>query len=534
VGSTGSSLANSPKPFFRDKDAGVVARLLHGTGAGIAAYILGIAGNLVLLPLYLRFWSVTVYGEWMALYAVVNYLGNLDFGITGAGINAATIAFASGDWLGFKRVQGTAWVASLAISGIGIVFIALPSLLFFPVERLLHLTALAPHEARLIFCCLAVSLLVNIPGRQLITVYITIGNFAKYQWLYNAFLLAACLVTAGALFAGAGPVLLAKITAGTAIGTILFAALILGWGTPCLIPGIREADWRTARKLAVPTGQFGISLLANVLTLQAPVVLLSRVLGGPAVAIYTTTRTVANVIRGTVTLLRAPLRPELAAAFAMRSGGRLGQLFRFAVGMDAIIGLSFFAALWSGGGWLIRFWSHGQMDASPIFLHLMLVCVLLEGFLLVLGSTGWATNRARALSLGQISTSVASIIIMIPLVHLYGVVAVPLATVPSLLLIMLPVAVRDACREAQQTIGFVVGRLLFPFAVTGVICAVFAQWLDQSRTIPDWVTASIAAVLASTISVVMVSAIFLTRDDLMLLRNRFFGRRSKEHLARQH
>ena len=42
------------------------------------------------------------------------------------------------------------------------------------------------------------------------------------------------------------------------------------------------------------------------LHLQGPVVILSRALGGPAVALFTTTRTVANVVRGTLMLLRAP------------------------------------------------------------------------------------------------------------------------------------------------------------------------------------------------------------------------------------
>ena len=47
---------------------------------------------------YLRYWSVAVYGEWMALYSVVMYFSNLDFGVTAAAINAATMAYARDDW----------------------------------------------------------------------------------------------------------------------------------------------------------------------------------------------------------------------------------------------------------------------------------------------------------------------------------------------------------------------------------------------------------------------------------------------------
>ena len=195
-------LATPENPVVAGRPAGIAARLLHGTAAGVAAYGLGIASNLLLLPLYLRFWSVRVYGEWMALYSVVYYLANLDFGVTVAGMNAATMAYARGDWPAFKRIQGTAWAASLGIAALGIALIALPSLFFFHVERWLHLTALAPREAHLVFCCLAISLLANIPGRQLIGVYIAIGEFAKYQWLYNAFAVATFAATAIVLSCG--------------------------------------------------------------------------------------------------------------------------------------------------------------------------------------------------------------------------------------------------------------------------------------------------------------------------------------------
>jgi O-antigen/teichoic acid export membrane protein len=507
-------------PVAGGKGAGIVARLLHGTGAGVVAYGLGIGSNLILLPLYLRFWSVAVYGEWMALYAIVSYLANLDFGVTVAAVNAATMAHARGDWPAFKRVQGTAWAASLTIAGLGIALVALPSLLFFHVERWLNLRAFSPHEARLVFFCLAISLLANIPGRQLITVYVAIGEFAKYQWLYNAFLFASFTATAVVLITGAGPVRVATVTAGMALFTIILATWLLRRRDPRLVPSIRAADWQTARALAAPTGQFGLSMLATILTLQAPVILLSRVLGGPAVALFTTTRTVANVIRGTVGLLRAPLRPEIAAVSATRSMDALGRLFRLAVSIEAIIGLSLYAVLWSSGCRLIQFWSHGRISPDPGFLHLMLISVLLEGFLLVMGITGWATNRVKALSLGQLFTAVTSLILAVALVRSFGVSAVPIGTFAPLFLIMAPVAVRDACRGTDLGFRFVVGRLLLPFAAMGLFSAVFPQWLANLDVAPEWLSASVSGLLAAAMAVLIAGGVFLTRNDRQVLRIR--------------
>lgn len=301
----------------------------------------------------------------MALYSVVNYIGSLDFGVTAAAVNAATMAFAGNDWPAFKRIQGTAWAASLAIAGFGAAVVALLSLFYFHIDRWLGLRVLGHGQIRLVFCCLAISLLAGIPGRQLIAVYTATGEFAKYQWLYNAYALFTFIASALALSVGAGPATLAAVIAATTLFTIGFSLWMLRRKGAHLYPHLRDADWRTARTLASPTGQFGISMLANALAVQGPVVVLSRMLGGPAVALFTTTRTVSNVVRGTIILLRAPLRPEFGAASAKNSKDSLRRLFRIAVSMDTIIAVSLLAMLWTGGNWLIGFWSRGRIHPDP-------------------------------------------------------------------------------------------------------------------------------------------------------------------------
>jgi O-antigen/teichoic acid export membrane protein len=502
------------------KRAGIIARLLHGTGAGAVAYGLGIGSNLLLLPLYLRFWSVAVYGEWMALYSVVNYLANLDFGVTTAAVNAATMAYARKDWPAFKRIQGTAWAASLAIAGLGGAVVATLSLFYFRVNRWLGLTVINQHDARLVFCSLAIALLANIPGRQLIAVYIAIGKFATYQWLYNAFALFSVVVAAVALSVGARPVALGAVGAGTTLLMIAFAACFLSWQGSGLMPRIRDADWRTARMLAAPTGQFGISMIATALTVQGPIVVLSRVLGGPAVALFATTRTVANVVRGMLALLRAPLGPEFSATSAQPNKDALRRLFRVAVSIDAIIAISLTAVLWSGGVWLIRFWSHGRIVPDPMLLHLLLVAFMLEGFLQMLTIAGWATNRFQAVSLGQLATAGISLILAVVLLGRFGISAIPLATIVPLIAIMMPLSVQNARNEAHLTLRYVIGRLLIPFVFLISLCAVFPAWIASFSLSSTWLSAGISFLATCALATFTVAAVFLTRDDRMAVRDR--------------
>jgi O-antigen/teichoic acid export membrane protein len=502
------------------KRAGIISRMLHGTGAGAVAYGLGIGSNLLLLPLYLRTWSVAVYGEWMALYSVVNYLANLDFGLTTAAMNSATMAYAREDWKSFKRIQGTAWAASLVIAGFGGLLVITLSLFDFHVDQWLGLTVIGHREARLVFCCLAVSLLAGIPGRQLIAVYTATGEFARYQWLYNAYSLFSFMAVALALCLGAGPATLAAVGAGATLSTIFFSLLLLRLRGPLMYPCLADSDWHTARSLAAPTGQFGISMIATALTVQGPIVVLSRALGGPAVALFATTRTVANVVRGTLTLLRAPLRPEFSATAAQPSKDALGRLFRIAVSIDATVAISLTAVLWSGGVWLIRFWSHGRIPPDPTLLHLLLIAFMLESFLQMLTIAGWSTNNFHAVSLGQLATAGISLTLAVALLGHFGPSAIPLGAIVPLIAIMTPLAVRNASSEAYLTLQFVIGRLLIPFVLLIGISVAIPAWITSLSLSPAWLSACISPLATCIFAAFTVGAVFLTRDDRAAVRER--------------
>jgi O-antigen/teichoic acid export membrane protein len=512
------------QPRLATDRPGIIPRLLHGAGAGAVSYGIGVISNLVLLPLYLRSWSVAAYGEWMALYSLVSYFSSLDFGVTAAGINAATMAYARGDWRAFKRAQGASWAASLAIVGAGTALVVVPFLAYFRVERWLGLKVFTPGESRVVFCCLMVSLLANIPGRQLISVYIAIGEFAKYQWLYNAFLLGSCIATAAFLLTGAGPVLLAWVTLAMALLTVAIAAWLLRRRDPRLVPSIRDADWQTARALAAPTAQFGLSILATAITIQGPVVILSRALGGSAVAVFTSTRTIANIIRQALTLIRAPLRPELAAQSATRSKAAMGRVLRFAVSADMVVGLTLFAAFWTSGCWVLEFWSRARIKPDSGFLHLILISVLMEGFFLFIGSMGWSMNRARTLAMAQLATAVASLLLALPLLHRFGISAIPLGAMPVLLLIMAPVGFHDACKHTDFTLKFSLGRILLPFAALGAISAICAQWFAGLKIVPQPLSGCIAAAAACVLATLFSGSLLLTRDDRRGLWVRISGR----------
>jgi O-antigen/teichoic acid export membrane protein len=499
--------------YSEERAAPTLGRLAHGAGAGAVAYVMGTAGNLLLLPLYLHHWPVRLYGEWLALYSLVGYLNNLDFGLTAAAINGATMAYARQDWSEFKRIQGTAWAVSLGIAALATFGLALPAAILLPVGKWLSFTELPASDARLVIFCLATSLMVGIPTRQLLGAHIAAGEFASYQWRWNAYSFVSLAVTAVLLAFGASPSTVAVGLASVSLLNICCMAVLLRCRDKRLVPRLRDAHWPTARALASPTADFGLSMFASTLSIQGPIVLLSHLLGGAAVAVFTTTRTVANLINQTAGLLRYPLRPELAASAATKSLERLRRLFRAAMALDVIVCSAGLAGLWSGGIWFIEFWSRGRIHPPRAFLQLILIAVALDTFQLGLGRMGSAVNRFRGLAVGQFCAAAMSLLIAWPLVHSFGVSAVPLSSALIVASVCLPLALRNASQHAHLSTRFLALRIVVPALLAGALSTWVGSVVNAVVPSRPWLAGSLAAATGTVIASSIAGLTFLTRDD---------------------
>src|SRR5688500_18796791 len=56
------------------------ARLISGSVASWAQIIANIAAQIVLVPIYLNYWSVNTYGVWLAIQGIMSALSMLDMG----------------------------------------------------------------------------------------------------------------------------------------------------------------------------------------------------------------------------------------------------------------------------------------------------------------------------------------------------------------------------------------------------------------------------------------------------------------------
>src|SRR6266404_3843111 len=158
-------------------------------------------GSLVLVPLFLRYWSAISYGEYLALFAAVGYLGSLDIGMQWAAVNRLTQAYARNDLDEYRIVQHSSLFFYVVLSA-SVTLLVASLVWLFPIPHWIGLRVTKPTTAALVIILLASYVMWSMPMRLLSATYQTMGNLARSQWLANAQQLLIVLLSALALMLG--------------------------------------------------------------------------------------------------------------------------------------------------------------------------------------------------------------------------------------------------------------------------------------------------------------------------------------------
>jgi len=487
-------------------------RLLRSISAIFAGQFLNIAGNLFLVPLFLSRWSAGEYGEWMALSAVVAYFGVTDLGVNSAGGNAMTAAYARGDMSKYRRVQcsAMAFYVGMALS-VSLLFGIL--LVLLPMPAWIGVHHISPVVAAWVTWLLASRLLWQMPAAQLGSIYRTTGNLAAMQWFGNLQSIGLVAVTASVLLLDGGVLHLALWGAAPMIAVTAGVWFSLGHSHPELLPSLSGARIAGIRELMNPSLLFGLIMLSMALTIQGPVVLVSMILGGTAVASLVTTRTLANLVRQLVAPVTTALWPELTRLDAVGAGPALRLAHRLLLVGSVAMSAAFAGALWFEGASVMAVWTRGKLPVDVWLLRLFLLAVVLQSPWSASSVFAAANNRHRRLARSYFLSAGLTMVAIALLIRPYGLLAVPLGAILGESLACYHFVVKDVCGVLGEEYGRFAVWLWC--AVVAISCAAWgAGYLVHSVAVGPaplrWLQVGVVTTLAAASAAWRLA---LRRDD---------------------
>lgn len=366
-----------------------IIRSLYATGFGQAVTVLiQLAG----VPLFLHFWGVDKYGQWLILSAIPAYLSMSDFGFASAAANDMTMSVAQKRREGAVRTfQSTLVVLLLggAVSGL----VAGAVILLQTGIGLLPVSVISGAGVALVIVVFWGQVVVGLLSGLVQGGYRCDGNYAQGTFLANVVRLGefvasmACLLLGGGFVAVALSVLVVRF-----VGT---AALASGLRrrSPWLSFGVRASSRSEVKRLLRPALAFMAFPVGNALSIQGFVLVVGWLAGGPAVVMFSTYRTMTRFPLQMMGMINNSAWPELSRAFGEEDITRARKLHRMALVTSVWLMLLAMAALLVLAEPLLRIWTAGQV---PFERGLFLVLAAE-----VVANSAWYTSSVVSLSVNR-------------------------------------------------------------------------------------------------------------------------------------
>jgi O-antigen/teichoic acid export membrane protein len=458
-------------------DGATKRRLLWSFLSSWVARLSSTIMQLVGVPVFLHFWSVPLYGNWIVVSAIPSYLSFSSVGFGSVAGNEMTMRVAREDRAAALRVFQSCWwlIAGLCA---GILLLLSGALLFIPVARVLRLTEISEIDTRWILFYLGVSVLLGQLEMLLQSAYRAVGRNAFGSFSKSAMSLAAFAATMLAVAVGEGPRVTALVFAGANVAGTLTLAAMVKRDIPWIEFGWRHARGATIRSLLRPALAFMGFPIGNALNLQGTVLAVSYAMGPTSVVIFGTARTVSRVALQMVQMVNATFEPEITMAFGAGNIGLLRKLHRRSCQLALLVSLGIVAAMRAVGPWFLSHWSGGHVPPSRGLLTILLLVVIFYALWSTSSTVLTATNQHQRLAVYYLAGTSATCVLCYGLARwqgLYGAAASLLVSE----LVMNSYVLPASLRLSEDTLrGFLGGLVHYPASLRP---EPLLRWLSRSR-----------------------------------------------------
>jgi O-antigen/teichoic acid export membrane protein len=280
--------------------------------------------QLLLPPVFLRNYGVTVYGEWLALSAAIGYLSTVNYGIQTYTNMQMTIHYNRGEVEECVAVQsGGLFMLLVILLAIGAM---LSSIFVVPLDRWLHLS-MPLRAAQWVLYLLSAQLLTGMVFGFLSGNYMVIGRTHRGINFSNLNLLLNTLATVFLAMLRTRLVWIAGVQLALAVLLTIYLYFDFSRLAPELRPTLRHWRSTSLREILIPSGHYMLLYSSNILGYQLPVIVMQRILGPVAVVTFSVTRTIYSMSRRLPSLVTNSIGPEVTLTFGQRNWKKLHQLY---------------------------------------------------------------------------------------------------------------------------------------------------------------------------------------------------------------
>jgi O-antigen/teichoic acid export membrane protein len=400
-----------------------VSRSKSRVAAGVAAHLYSqgvtIVTQLATLPIFLARWSTEQYGQWIMLSAIPIYLTVADFGIATAGGNMMSMHKARGEIAEMNRVFH---------SSIFIIIVMVPLLAVSTVTPLLIFGFGLNLDQRVALAALILSSLLSVACGLFDCAYRPFGKYPKVTWLLSTTRVVDWIGTIGGIYIGGS---LSSAAIGVLCGRVFSCIALFLFAlkdVPELQWNLKQADGKLIKHLIRSGIGFLSFPIGNMLTLQGMVVLVGAQLGGGAVALFNTSRTLTRLLAQLAILTGKSMAPEISSLYGAGKEPEgdilIKQLLWTILPLTLVGGI----ALEFLGPMIIDHWSRGKLVFDRAIFTWLVAGAICAGYWQIRSTKLTATNRHSLLATMFLIVSAGALLVAYLTEKAFGIVSAAAAS----------------------------------------------------------------------------------------------------------
>lgn len=366
------------------------SRIYSGILAHLYAQGVTVLTQLASLPIFLSRWDLNTYGRWLMLMTLPAYLSISDVGLLTASGNLMAMHQARRETHEVNRIYNSSLAAMLLL---------VPALsLLSGLLLWLFSFGMSVDERRALFVLIVAGLITVLCSvfeasyrpfgkYPRITVMLTTARIVEWSGSIAGLFMGGTLTSAG----------LGYLIGRAGCCAALF--VIAPHDTPELHYRLRLADWGLIRSLL----RYGFGFLSfpvgNVVTLQGTVLLVGSQLGGSALTLFSSTRTLTRMLTQIATISAKSMAPEISALYGAGNEPGAAELCRRMLWKIVPLTLLGAAVLLPLGPTILRVWSRGKLSMNMTCYALLLGAAVASAWWQILAVRLTATNRHALLAI---------------------------------------------------------------------------------------------------------------------------------------
>lgn len=367
-----------------------------------------IFNQVLLLPVFLHYWSVDLYGDWITLSAVSVFFTSSDLGFTTYFTNSFVVHSAQGEDIKCRKILTNNYFFLLSLF-LPILFILLVLLKSIDIVPILGLHYLNSPQSNTILVLLVLHVLLTMLGKIPNAIYRSSHLAHRAFFIDNMVWLSESVLTAllvifklSAIIVAVG-ILIPRIF--IFIYKIIDTKRLFSYSFQYRDVSIKEIKEAVGPSVSIASFPF-----SNTILMQGLSLLVNKFYGASDLVLFNTSRTVGNMIKFCSNTITQSFYPEFSIAYGKRDAIKIRLLERYCVFSAIAFSLFSIILILPFGDIIFRVWTRGKVPFEIILMSSFLFVIIIDNLWNAILAPLISTNKHR--SLGFIAVAFSIIVVL--------------------------------------------------------------------------------------------------------------------------